>query len=135
MKRFYTVYSDHWKPGPMSFWVHLPTDPASSWYDSKRFEPPLPGPVPGKGWARYFVEFDGFTFEFASLAEMDVCIATLGQKNLPSTDRETRERNTGPGSHWLNTLPSKVKPWRYRERAVEYLGEARRAFTMGVEAG
>ncbi len=134
MKRYYTLYTEAWKPAPMSFWVHRPVDD-KSWYESETFEPAIPGPVPGKGWPRYFVEFGGFTFEFASLAEMDVCIATLSHKNLPSTDRETRERHTGPGNHWLNTLSPKVKPWRYRGRAVEYLKEARRAFAMGIEAG
>jgi hypothetical protein len=74
------------------------------------------------------VEFDDFVFEFASLAELDVCIATLSQKHLPSTDRETHERGTGPGAHWLNKLPGRTKSWHFRSRVIKYLAEARKAF-------
>jgi hypothetical protein len=90
------------------------------------WEPPLPKAVPGKGYAYYFVEVGDFTFEFASLEEIDVCISVLEQKHLPSTDKETETARMGPGSHWLNKLPSRVRPWRYREKAVEYLRKARK---------
>lgn len=106
----------------MSFWVHRPAD-RKPWYDSKEFDPPV-NPVPGKGYPHYYVEVNGFVFRFASLAELSVCISTLGKKHLPSTDRETQDLGTGPGKHWLNKLPAEVKPWRYREKAVAYLKKA-----------
>ena len=116
----------------MSYWVHVPTD-GRPWYDVRprairTFEPPLPRVVPGKGYPRFMVEFDDFTFEFASLDELDRCIATLEQKNLPHTERETTARGRGPGGHWLNKLPGRVKSWHYRSRAVKYLHEARKTF-------
>ena len=127
MKRHYVTYNPSWQPGPMSYWVHIEAD-GKSWYEAEAFRPSLPRIVPGRGYPYYQVEVDGFTFEFASLDEIDVCIATLSQKHLPSTDRETSERGTGPGKHWLNKLPAGVHAWRYRSKAVEYLRKARADF-------
>ena len=114
MKKHWIEYSDEWHPGPMSYWVHIET--GGDWHSSTNHEPPLPGPKPGKGYPQFFVEFDGFTFDFASLDELRVCISTLGQKLLPTTKRLSQERRggMGPNSHWLSRLPAKTKPWRYR---------------------
>ncbi len=122
MKKHWIEYADRWRPGPMSYWVHVETD-GRPWHAASQFAPPLPGPVAGKGYARFFVEFDGCTFEFASLDELRVCISTLGQKLLPTTIRLSQQRGggMGPNSHWLSRLPAKAKPWRYRRRAVAYL--------------
>ncbi len=127
MKQNFIRYTEHWQPGPMSFWVHKEVD-GRPWYKAEGFEPGLPGVVPGKGYPRFYVEFDDFVFEFASLQELDACTATLSQKHLPSTDRETQEKHTGPGAHWLNKLPGWTKSWRYRSRALKYLTEARESF-------
>ena len=117
----------------MSYWVHVEVD-GSQWHESSEFEPPLPGPVAGKGYPRFFVEFDGCTFEFASLAELRVCITTLGQKLLPTTIRLSKDRGSsmGPNSHWLSRLPPRTKPWRYRERAVAYLAKSLAEFEREV---
>jgi hypothetical protein len=133
MKRHIIHYYPEWRPSPMSFWVHREVD-GRPWHQATVFEPPLPKPVPGKGFPYYSVEIDGFVFEFASLVELDACIATLAQKNLPSTDKETQERHAGPGKHWLNKLPGRTKPWRYRSKAVRYLHEARRVFEREITA-
>ena len=117
----------------MSYWVHIESD-GQPWYQAQAFQPPLPSPVPGKGYPYYKVEVDGFIFEFASLDEMDVCITTLSQKHLPSTDKETAARGTGPSPHWLNRLPAGVHAWRYRSKAVEYLRKARADFDKGNPA-
>lgn len=84
----------------------------------------------------FMVEFDGFTFRFASLAELDVCVATLSQKVLPTTRRLSAERDTemGPNSHWLSRLPKDTKSWRYREQAVRYLMETREDFIREMPA-
>ena len=89
--------------------------------------------IAGKGFPYFFVEFDNFTFEFASLTELERCIAVLSQKNLPDTSQETTAYRTGPGSHWLNKLPGHVKSWRYRSKAVKYLEMAREAFKRELE--
>lgn len=127
MKRRWIEYREQWdRSSPMAFWVHVPTD-GKEWLDATDFEPPAPSVVPGKGYPVFFVDFDGFVFRFSSLAEMDVCIRVLGQRNLPDVKSEWSGR-TGPGSHWLNKLPGHVLPWTYRERAVEYLRESRDSF-------
>lgn len=128
MKRRRIEYREHWyKSSPMAYWVHLAVDNNFWAADATLFEPPAPSPIPGKGFPVYFVEFDGFVFCFSSLDEMDVCISTLGQKNLPNVESEWRGR-TGPGAHWLNRLPGHVLPWTYRKQAVEYLKESRDEF-------
>ena len=124
MKQHYIRYMEKRQAGPLSCWVHkrMGSEP---WYAAGAYDPPLPKVVPGKGYPYYFVEFDNFTFEFASLDELDACVATLSQKNLPDTTQETEAGKTGPGSHWLNKLPGKTKSWHFREKAIKYLQEAR----------
>ena len=134
MKRHWIEYAEAWTPQPMSFWVHRETD-GRSWRAAQAFDPPLPRPVAGKGFPIYFVEVDGFVFRFASLAELDTCVAILSQKLLPTSRRLSEERGTGygPNNHWLSRMPKGTKSWRYREKAVRVLGEARKQFV--VETG
>ena len=40
----------------MTYWVHLPAD-GKPWHAARVFEPPAPRPVPGKGFAVFFVEY------------------------------------------------------------------------------
>src|SRR5215831_11109857 len=122
MKRHWTEFTPEWRPGPMTFWVHRHLD-ADSWSTASTFDPPKPAPVSGRGYATYFVEIDGVTFKFASLDEFRECIRVLSLKVLPSTRALSAARGTGvgPNSHWLSRLPSRAKPWRYRERATRYL--------------
>jgi len=127
MKRYRIEYTLRWSPAPMSFWVHVEQRPRRR-SQARIYDPPLPFPVPGKGYARFFIEVDGLTFEFASFRELDVCIRTLSQRHLPSTERETETRRTGPGKHWLNRLPAGTHSWTYRQKAVKALREARKAF-------
>lgn len=123
VKRHWIEYGDEWTPGPMSFWVHIETD-GQPWYAATHFDPPKPGPVTGRGYARYYVEVEGFTFRFASLWEVRACIQTLAQQVLPSTLRETLGRTRhgpGPNRHWLSRLPARLLPLRRRLRVVDYL--------------
>lgn len=125
MKRAWIEYRETWQDSPMSYWVHVEAD-GRPYYEAETFDPPHPGPVPGRGYARLFVECDGFTFEFSSHSELEECVRILSQKNLPSTLRLSASRagGAGPNSHWLSRLPSDVKPWRYRQKATRYLLEA-----------
>ena|SRR5208283_983139 len=131
MKRYRIEYTSEWHRGPMTFWVHIETD-GRPWHQADLFDPPAPRPVPGKGFPCYFVEVDGFTFEFSSLHELEVCIETLSKKVLPATDRETQARGTGPVQHWLNRLPPGTHSWRYREKAVQVLREAHDHFRSEI---
>lgn len=128
MKRTWTEYSETWQDSPMSYWVHVEAD-GRPYYEAEAFDPPRPGPVPGRGYATHFVECDGFTFEFSSLAELEECARILSQKALPSTLRLSAKRigGAGPNGHWLSRLPAHVKPWRYRQKAARYLTEAGKA--------
>jgi hypothetical protein len=129
VKKHWIEYRQSWTHQPMTFWVHVEAD-GKPWHEAQRFEPPAPKPVPGRGWPLFFVELDDFTFRFASLDELDVCVATLSQKALPTTRRLSADRGAriGPKSHWLSRLPKGTKSWRYRVRADEYLTHARVEF-------
>ena len=113
----------------MTFWVHIEAD-GKAWYAAEKFDPPAPKPVPGRGWPVYFVEFDGFTFRFASLAELAAASPPSHVRFCRQYRQLSVERGTtaGPNSHWLSRMPKGTKSWRYRERAVRYLLEAREDF-------
>lgn len=115
----------------MSFWVHIPAD-EKHWSESQEFNPPVPSPVAGQGYPYYFVEIDGFTFEFASLAELRVLLETFSNKLLPSNLKLSVERgaNYGPSNHWLNRIPKETTSWRYREKAIKYLQRALAEFEV-----
>ena len=117
----------------MTSWVHRAVD-GSARREATDFEPPLQPVVPGRGYPRFHVELDGFTFRFASLAELRECMRVLGQRVLPTSLALSEAWGTGagPNSHWLSRLPATVTPWRYRERAVRYLGKARLAFEKEI---
>ncbi len=129
MKRHWIEYQETKPNCPMTYWVHREVD-GKPWHAAEEFDPPRQKAVPGRGYPVFKVEFDGFTFEFASLAEIRVCTKTLQKKLLPRTIDLSRERGTtlGPNSHWLSRLPADVMPWRYREKAVTYLRKALNEF-------
>ena len=116
MKRHWTEYTETWTPSPMSYWVR----------------PLSRTRIPGKGYPTFCVEVDDFTFRFASLNEMQVCIEVLGKKLLPNTLRLAQQRNADPDEHWLRKMPEHTRPWRYREKAVKYLEKAMTAFQKEV---
>jgi hypothetical protein len=97
----------------------------------------LLGPYRGGRYATFFVELDGFTFRFASLAELDHCVEILSQRVLPTSRRLSEIRGTGygPNNHWLSRLPKGTKTWKHRQKAVAYLGVARNNFTKQVGDG
>lgn len=133
MKRHWIEYTEQWKKSPMSFWVHIEVD-GKHWYESQEFNPPLPQPISGRGYAYYFVEINGLPFEFASLAEMHVLLETFSQKLLPSNLKLSIERGAsyGPSNHWLNRIPKKTTSWRYRQKAIKYLQAALHDFEAEI---
>lgn len=122
MKMRRILYTPAWRHGPMTYWVHLPVG-GLPWAEARAFDPPAPRPVPGRGFPFFVVEFDGAVLCFASLAELRVCLDTLGRRVLPSNLRLTRARGGGygPSNHWLNRLPLRAMTWPYRQRVVKYL--------------
>jgi hypothetical protein len=119
MKRYWIEYTEHWILGPMTYWVHIPSNA-----DPKVLNPPAPNLIPGKGYAVYYVEVEGFTFQFASLTEMQLSIDILGKKLLPNTLRLAQVRGGDPDEYWLRKMPNHTKPWRCREKMVRYLEKA-----------
>ena len=135
MKRSWVEFNPHRIWAPMTYWVHRRIqDETGEGPDTA--EPPWQAPVPGKGFPLFQVEIDGFTFRFSSLAELDVCVETLSRRHLPSTIDLSRQHGEGkgPNGHWLSRLPAKVKAWRYREKAVQYLQRVRPELEKALEA-
>jgi len=126
MKKAAVVYLDEYQATPVSFWVHRHLD-ADAWVNAKQFDPPLPAPVPGRGWAQFVVEFDGLEVRFSSSAELDHFIDVLSRNPLPTTRRLANLRGTtlGPNAHWLSRLPARAKPQDFRRRLVAYLQSVR----------
>jgi len=129
MKKHWIEFQDTQPYCPMTPWVHRPVG-GKPWFEAKAFDPPRQAAVPGKGFPVFKVECDGFTFEFSSIAEIHVCIEILSKRLLPRPIDLCRELGTraGPNSHWLSRLPARVKPWKYRQKAVACLRKARQAF-------
>lgn len=128
LKNYWVEFGPTFQVSPMSYWVHRCID-SDSWSDASGHDPPLPKPVPGRGYARYHVEFEGFTFRFSSLDELNVCIETISRKILPRSIDLSAGFPCGPNSHWLSRLPRNVLKWKYREKAAKFLTEAKEAFT------
>lgn len=132
MKRHWIEYQETRPRSPMTGWVHRRVAARDNLAGEIVRDPPLPAVVGGKGFPKFHVECDGFTFTFASLAEIRTCMQVLGQKHMPRVGDLTD--GTALNGHWLSRLPARVKPWKYREKAVAYLGEAMAAFEQEIAA-
>lgn len=126
MKKASVIYLDEYQATPLSFWVHRHLD-ADAWWNAREFDPPLPKPIAGRGWAQLVVEFDGVEVRFSSSAELDHFSKVLSCNPLPTTRRlsELRDTMLGPNGHWLSRLPSRAKPLDFRRRFVAYLQRVR----------
>jgi len=76
MKRHWIEYCENQVNSKLTYWVHKFQD-ADSFLDATAFDPPRQRPIPAKGYPKFHVEFDGFTFVFSSLDEIRHCIDTL----------------------------------------------------------
>jgi hypothetical protein len=109
-ERGYTTAHRWWsgqigKPG----WRELPPD---------EWEPPI-RPVPGKGYPRICVEFEGFVFQFISTFEMREVASALDR---PLIDRASSQQR------WYRTLPASVKSKHARHRAAGVVMKAAAAY-------
>ena len=122
MKRYWIDYSSVFTVQPMTYWVH-------GLLTSKQIEESVLRL--SDGWPTFCVELDDFIFRFASLQELDHCIETLSKKVLPQPSRLAAARRDQLGhanQHWLSRLPAAVKSWKYREKVVRLMSEAREEF-------
>lgn len=120
MKNYKISYTAEQQYSPMTFWVHETGNDGGT--------PPPPLPVRRfDGYPYITVEFDGFTFEFASLHEMRHLIQVFEKKVLPQTrypENHPINRNGDrayANRHWLSRLPSKVKSEKFRNKTALYL--------------
>ena len=90
--------------------------------------PPFP-PREAKGYPLWVIEHRDVVLTFASPEEIDHAIQVLGQKLLPrpwTLDWQWISPRSGNG-HWLSRLPSKLKPYRERQKIVSRLKVLRAA--------
>lgn len=125
MKKWRIEFTPQYTETPLSFWVHRNMD-HDVWGYAKIFDPTLPKPVPCKGYPLLIVHALGHELKFASVAEVDHFLAVIGQKNLPTSSKLSRQRtpNYGPNRHWLSRLPSAMKPWSKRSQLIPILEAA-----------
>ncbi len=129
MKKHWIEYSIQRPLSPLTFWVHIESD-GQPRHKAQVFAPPLPNAVPGKGFAKFFIEFDSAILYFASLAELRVCIETLSLKNLPTSLILSAKRGTHLlNQHWLSRFPLRPMTWAYRQKVVKYMKVALADFT------
>lgn len=106
---------------PITPWVHKGVDAA--YYKASVFDPPMPGPVPGKGYPVWIIEHRGRELYFASPEEIAHVIDILSRKILP-TSRELGQPHLAVNSHWLSRLHASFKPWKVRQALVKRLQQA-----------
>ncbi len=119
MKNWHIEYTETYTATPMSFWVHKHLD-HEIWSYAKEFDPSLPNAIPCKGYPVLVVNALGVELKFASIVEAEHFLDVISQKNMPSTQQLSHERNEkfGPNRHWLSRLPSRIKPWSKREKII-----------------
>lgn len=115
MKRAWVEFRPHAAPGYVGshrWWSGEHALPPEEW------DPPV-RPVPGKGYPRIFVEFDGFVFEFISTIEMVEAARVLEQSLV---DRDTSQHR------WYRKLPASMKAKHARGRAAAAIRSASAAY-------
>ncbi len=62
----------------------------------------------------------GIELRFASVEEAEHFLNIIGQKNMPTTLKLSRERTNGygPNGHWLSRLPAGIKAWSKRQKLI-----------------
>lgn len=124
MKKWRIEFSHHYKPSPLSFWVHRHLD-SDVWQQASQFEPGLPQAVPLKGYPVLWVDALGIELRFSSIAEVEHFLEVIRLKNMPTPLQLSQRRDApyGPNGHWLSRLPAKLKPYRKREKIIPIVEE------------
>ena len=105
---------------PVSHWTHK-APPKKLFWRTQRNEltPPMPRPIPGKGYPVWVLENRGREIFFASPEEIAHVVDVLDRRVLPRTIDLARP--TSLNSHWLSRLHKSWKPWRVRQKMVAAL--------------
>ena len=114
------TYEEDWRLAPLAFWVHVPV-PGSATLS----EPPVPDPIPHKGYRVLRVQFESHELQFSARAQLEHFIEVLSSKPLPTSRQLSSRRGlpVGPNGHWLSRLPAELKSPRKRARLVHALRE------------
>ncbi|WP_372368904.1 hypothetical protein [Candidatus Uabimicrobium sp. HlEnr_7] len=125
MKKWSIQFQEKYTGSPLTYWVHKAIG-------NSKYEPPLPKPVAGKGFAVLIVEIAEIELFFSSVNEVDHFLEVISQKNMPTSMQLSKIRGAsyGPNKHWLSRLPGKIKPWRKRQRLIKILEKARKEFII-----
>ncbi len=135
------IYSKRFTLGPMTPWVHRRVggeEGAAGVYD-----PPLPLPIPGKGYATFRIAIDRFPFTFASLHELDEAIRVLDEPALPAVTSGVARSKRLPvyrkldpygatARHWIERLPKQMQGWARRRKIVWELKHGRDAIKKAL---
>lgn len=119
---YYFTFEKDWRQAPLAFWVHVPAPGRAD-----QWQPPVPRPIPHRGFVFLRVVFGAHELLFSSPAQLDHCIAVLAAKPLPTSRQLSARRGAayGPNGHWLSRLPARLKSPRVRERLVGVLRAVR----------
>lgn len=125
MKKWRIEYTNEYRGSPLSFWVHINID-SYYWADATIYEPSLPNPIAGKGYANLLINVLGVELNFSSIEEIEHFLSVIKLKNMPTTLQLTNKRNggCGPNSHWLSRIPAKLLPWAKREKYIKTIESA-----------
>jgi hypothetical protein len=80
----------------------------------------------------YFVRVAGFTFEFASLAQLHETLEFFALKIHPSSRRDVYEHEKGEWQAWHERLPAAILKGSRRERVLKALRKALEEFEPGA---
>ena len=122
MKKYAFTFNETYNRTPISFWVHKHLDDPV-WMNATVFEPPLPKPVPGQGYAMLKINALGTDLFFASPEELEHFIDVIGKKHMPTSYQLSRLRSDsyGPNRHWLSRLPGHLKPYKKTRATLAYM--------------
>jgi hypothetical protein len=87
------------------------------------------------GARSYFVEVLGFTFEFASCAQIRACLAFMEQRIHESSRRPVFVHEKGEWQAWHERLPARILKASKRERVKAALRAALAAFAAEERRG
>ncbi|MDB4946993.1 MAG: hypothetical protein JWP97_6527 [Labilithrix sp.] len=77
----------------------------------------------GSGFS-YFVEVAGFTFEFASVAQIEECLAFFETRIHDCSRKQVFVHEKGEWQAWHERLPARILKGSKRERVTRALREA-----------
>ncbi len=128
MKKVELSYSKEFPLTPISYWVGQQMygwtkqqTPSGQWRRPKWQATPFCSQR--KLWCQLEVNFRGIRLLFSTPQELDHFIEIMEQKNLPSGFQliPGNMRVGRPNRHWLSRLPSKAKPWKFRQAVCSFL--------------